>query len=359
MARFFRFLSAFYLLLAFYSSASYFHFLGREIPEKKWVAATDTLKCWSTQGDWNNETDGIKYYFEDFDTGQNGPSNSRRCHHYYNSVRHLTYPYSLSWYTDSKKCPVSYESQWSKQHLCESLHGKNILIVGDSISTQFYQTLVLINTGDTSLNTVNCTVETPHSAHPYINIHFLRNDILTIANVTHDNKEEDHLAYSWATQYEWEPSIKDLNISLVVLNRGAHYVHNNVLVERLTTVFDYLTKKHPTVTFLFRNTPVGHVGCPDLFQSAPYATVPALVGEPSHPDWHWQEIADQNAITRELIHSKYPHIVYFDVYKLTMLRPDHHCLEKGDCFHYCFHSVIDSWAIFFTNIVHLLHQAAS
>lgn len=341
----------------FIGCVSRFHFLGRDIKYDKWKNAMDTIQCWGTQGDWNNETDGIKYYFEDFDTGQNGPSNSRRCHHYYNSVRHLTYPYSVSWYT--KSCPIKYNTQWSKTRLCEALHGQNILIVGDSISTQFYQTLVLINTGDTSLNTINCSLEVPHSNNPYITVHFLRNDILTIQNITHDNREEDHLAYSWATQYEWEPSIETLNISLVIMNRGAHYVKDHVLVERLTSIFDFLPQRHPSVTFIFRNTPVGHVDCPNYFQSVPYDSVPTTVGEPSHPDWHWQEISDQNAITKDLIHTKYPHIIYFDVYKMTMLRPDHHCLEKGDCFHYCFHSVIDSWVIFFTNVAHLLHEAAS
>jgi hypothetical protein len=185
--------------------------------------------------------------------------------------------------------------------------------------------------------------------------------MLTIANVTHDNREEDHLAYSWATQYEWEPSIHSLNISLVIFNRGAHYVHDNVLVDRLTSIFDYITKVHPSVTFIFRNTPVGHKDCSGFFYSEPqwYSTVSEQLGEPSHPEFHWQEIADQSPIARDLIRSKYPHIIYFDVFKMTMLRPDHHCLENGDCLHYCFHSVIDSWVIFFTNIVHLLHQTAA
>lgn len=272
-------------------------------------------------------------------------------------IKGTSYPYNFSWVAEKDTCPSRYQPQWSKHSFCSVFSGHNIMVVGDSLSTQFYQTLVLINTGDTSWNKVNCSAEVGGD-NAFVNIHFFRNDILAIEGITGD-KDYQHEAANPAVarQVEWEPSIRPLNISLLVLNRGLHYVKDDVLLTRYSTLFDYLATAHPQVTVVLRSTPVGHHMCesrPLLME--PLEEIPTTHGS----EFYWQEIADQYNITANLIETKYRNVVFFDVYKMTMLREDRHCKHYNhDCLHYCFHSVVDSWVVFFLNIGQLFSAAAS
>jgi len=339
------------------------HFLGKPITNSKWNHAVDTLKCWSEHGNWQQQPDEVPNYAPDFDTKQNYPANSKQCWAYYTRIKGTHYtPYNISWVAEKETCPTArYIPQWSKKEFCRIYGGHNILIVGDSLSTQFYQTLVLINTADTSLNSVKCTAE-DGIIESIINIHFIRNDILAIKNITGDKDYQHEVVNpAVARQSEWQPSIRALNISLIILNRGLHYVQDDVLLTRYSTLFDYLSDQYPDVTVVLRSTPVGHAGCEGRHHLLPpLETIPTSFRDPKIPEFYWQEIGNQYNITAELITSKYKNnVIFFDVFKMTMLRADRHGMHYNhDCLHYCFHSVIDSWVIFFLNIGLLFTDAA-
>lgn len=338
-----------------------YHFLGKPITKQKWEEASEVLKCWSMKGSWQERVDDIPNYAPDFDTKQNYPANSRQCWAYYTRIKGAPYAYNISWVAEKGTCARRYISQWSKQSFCRVYGGHNIMVVGDSLSTQFYQTLVLINTGDTSLNSIKCDAndDRPESV---VNVRFIRNDVLTIKGVTGDQDyQHEVLNPAVATQSEWEPSIRALNISLLVLNRGLHYVKDDVLMTRYSALFTYLTSTYPDVTILLRSTPVGHAGCEGRHHFLPpLQTMPTTFGDPQIPVFYWEEIASQYNMTAELVTEKYKNVIFFDVFKMTMLRADRHGMHYNhDCLHYCFHSVIDAWVLFFLNIGQLFNDAST
>jgi len=322
-----------------------YYFLKKFLSIEKWNTAISTLQCWSEKGKWINESDGIAYYFEDFDTKVNWPAASKVCFNYYYQYRTMTNPTNLSWITDSDDiCPRSYHHQWSKERFCRAFGGHNILIVGDSINIQLYQTLLLMTTKDTSRVSIDCSVELQGASTSEIvktNVHYYSLD-------------------DWKVNQDRIPI--SLNVSVLIYNRGIHYVEDNMFLKHLSEMFDFVKNKYPNISIIFRNTPVGHPGCETQFASGPLESVPVIakLEAPAHPEFHWKEAAKQNELSWHFIRENYPSVIYWDIYRMTMLRPDRHCQFRNDCLHYCFHSVIDSWVIFLTNMATLFtHESDS
>lgn len=307
-----------------------YYFLNKFIHAEKWNHSKNTIECWSNQGKWLNENDNITYYLEDFDTKMNWPAASTDCFKYYYQYR--TKPHNISWVVDSdSNCYHHYHHRWSKDKFCRDFGGHNILLIGDSINIQLYQTLLLITTKDTSITSIDCSIELQSSAPIHSDVHYYTNDEYKA------NRDK---------------ILSSSNISLVIYNRGIHYLEGNIFISDLTEAFDFIQTKYPNISIIFRNTPVGHPNCGQQFNSEPLQIMPEIssLDAPGHPEFHWKEAAMQNELSQKLIREKYPNIVYWDVFRMTMLRQDKHCQYRGDCLHYCFHSVIDSWIIFLMNI---------
>lgn len=72
-----------------------------------------------------------------------------------------------------------------------------------------------------------------------------------------------------------------------------------------------------------------------------------------NPKWNWDKIYLQNNLVRELIYTKYPQILFWNIYNLTDLRHDSH---RGftvtiDGLHYCMPGPINEWVNLFYNII--------
>ena len=246
-------------------------------------------------------------------------------------------------------CPRKYHHNWSKERFCRAFGGHNILIMGDSIHAQFYQTLLLINNQNTNKTSIDCSIELQSRSPVYSIVHFFR------------SHEKD----DWQVNLNRNHILTTYNISLLIYNRGMWYSNDTDLVSSMTEFFDFMISKHPNINVVFRSTPVGHPGCMTQFSSEPLENVPTIaeIGATAHPQHHWKEVAMQKEMIQNFIRAKYPRVIYWDVYRMTMLRRDRHGLTKfmlgNDCLHYCFHSVIDSWVIFLTNLVSLFSHESN
>ena len=220
----------------------------------------------------------------------------------------------------------------SPAQLCHLISGRNILIVGDSINFQFYASLIqfLWNKKDTNISTTvdsqyrkfshghSTIIHCNENSHSFA-IHFIRNYGLWLN--TKDDSTDGMYYYPWVNE------ISKRNISILILNRGAHYTPNHILLNDLNNTFHYLNENviH-NVTVIWRDTPHGHAGCKANFKDPPMDkdhVIPVAV----LPLRHWEEFHLQNRLVENLLKLHYSWIYYMHVYTMTVRRADSHKLK--------------------------------
>ena len=226
---------------------------------------------------------------------------------------------------------------------CKIIRGRNVLIVGDSLSNQFTSTFIsMLWRNKQQLNltenefhcafrgycpgriSINCLGDAP----PF-NITFVRNFYLSLC---------DGINYT-LPRYEnpWIGRIKDENISIVIMNRGAHNASSSSLVEEMNATLHHLTVHYPTVLFIFRDTPSGHPHCEETLTSEPLQVAKFNYSSLAEHQkgWGWALFEQQNHRVHDLIRAHYPWVIYLNVSFSTALRADSHHLPPTDCLHYC------------------------
>ncbi|GJP86222.1 hypothetical protein CLOP_g16272 [Closterium sp. NIES-67] len=138
----------------------------------------------------------------------------------------------------------------------------------------------------------------------------------------------------------WMGEIAAQNISIVVMNRGAHYIPDDQFERQMRSTLLALRQTHPDLLIIVRNTPAGHPQC--WLHRKP---VKQLLKLP-HTDWHWDGYAAQNEILKRLAEGVGG--VYMDVNASAVWRADGH-IGRWDCLHYCHPGPVDTW-------VQLLHN---
>jgi hypothetical protein len=186
------------------------------------------------------------------------------------------------------------------------------------------------------------------------NITFIRNYALTTNETDLSYPIRPDWADSpWAFILPWVHRIRRDDISIVVLNRGAHYVPDRQLYTELNETFSYLTRHFPDVTVIYRDSPSGHPGCRMDFNVTPRAKATLnYASEDYNWKYNWHNFDSQNTLTKKLIETHYPHIVFMDVSHMTSRRPDGH----SDCLHYCIPGPIDAWVVNFVEVLDILDR---
>lgn len=146
------------------------------------------------------------------------------------------------------------------------------MVVGDSINHEiawsFMNHLVLsgqgyghMSSGDRSNDGVYEMCGDIFGAGNGFKVAFVRNDRLSpVANISVD---------TWRNFYEWPwlDLLKEYDVRLLLLNRGAHYEDDKTFVRALRLIFTILSEHFPHMQVIFRNTPPGNV-----------PSLPALLG---------------------------------------------------------------------------------
>ena len=177
--------------------------------------------------------------------------------------------------------------------------------------------------------------------------------IISIKNIG-ENFIEDDFAHIY----------KRLGVKLMVLNRGAHYEEDEVLLASLNTTLHYLLRSPRTegssgpdggvseqpISIIWRTTPYGHTQYKS-YQYSPPLDYPPL---PQHLNsFNYLHFERQNRLVLRLLEEHYPEVLVLDVFPSTVLRADAH----ADPLHYCHPSgTLFNWVRLFYNAIRLVQQ---
>ncbi len=153
----------------------------------------------------------------------------------------------------------------------------------------------------------------------------LRSDQLSII----ENKTFDSIHGN--ADFPWHGALNKLNISFLILNRGAHYFDNATLLREVNATLHFLRVNYPHISIIWRNTATGHYDSKSDIFHKPLTVPPTKEYLNQKPAFHYVEFEGQNELIYNLINEHYPEIFYLDVYTLSALRED----AMNDNLHYC------------------------
>jgi hypothetical protein len=229
----------------------------------------------------------------------------------------------------SRKCEFT---KWRSQTFCTMLQQATVMIAGDSLSWEHYSSLVQL----LGLHT--------HQGYQHQSHELQMNVGQTVCdgNTRIVYRRDDKLQNLTAAIAHDFPTV-------LVLNRGAHYVNDTELLQDIrhnikevqTWLYDCEAldvKCH----FYWRTSVPGHPHCSANEKPAKsLAEMEARVAEMSNYDnhtinYHWYDYQHQNLLVlKELQASELPYQI-IDAYPINMLRPDEHRSHQGDCLHNCY-----------------------
>ena len=163
--------------------------------------------------------------------------------------------------------------------------------------------------------------------------------------------------------YRRDDKLEDLKHAIVqdfptvlVLNRGAHYTNDTMLLDNVYKNIEVLNKywwkaceQHGLQCHLFWRTSVpGHPLCEQFAEPVnDRAAMEALIANRSNYNehtiqYHWYDYQRQNLLVEKvwLEKANFP-VKILDAYDLNVLRPDEHRAHQGDCLHNCYPGKMD------------------
>jgi hypothetical protein len=220
----------------------------------------------------------------------------------------------------------------------------NMMIVGDSVSegaVKSWHNKFLSDMEVTCPPTDDIAVHPVPDCHNF-NIVGVRNDYVSLTEVDILTGKE--------YQFPWVSKLASHNISLLVLNRGAHFIDDEQLLREVNETLSHVTARHPHVNIIWRNTPHGNHDYKRTMFTAPLSSPPEL--DYDSAPYHYGKFRHQNNLVEELIREHYPRVLYLDVFTATVLRLDSHY----DALHLCVPGIIDTWLQFVYNALLLMAE---
>lgn len=203
---------------------------------------------------------------------------------------------------------------WSTYNMCEIMNGKNLLIAGDSLSQEFFlsmlsslwATLIIppgSDRGDPILATklsnqrYNC-LEICHDL--YLSSCGSMGPVQVSCGDLPSFKigyvHTDHLI---AGENNWMSQVAAQNASVLIINTGAHYQEIQEELRIVNSSLAYLKSNFPELSILYRTTIAGHVNCDALFNSEPLQSIPDE--SHSNPLFHWADIRNRSLALQNFI----------------------------------------------------------
>ena len=344
-------------------------FLGNNISNNDWQLLSDTRESWS-RGKWINGSQDIEYDLF-FPCSHPIVGACRRYERYKRTIPEYKWLPNIQEHNNSTKNGVNQSSTatYSMNLLCRTLGGKKLFLVGDSLTEHWWVYFALTATKNQRI--VQECMDNEDNSHfvridcadyGIVKLYYIRNDPLWVTNPTPNistNKTYGEIEGSMRHIYfnrDWINAIYNDSNTVLILNRGAHYTPDTELMQDIGHLFTYLTKRYPTISIVWRNTPAGHPNCQNF--DTPLLVPPDLTFDRgSIPDnstggsthrYHWNLFAHQNQLVKTFLENNFPSTLFLDVATPTNLRPDHH-VSDTDCLHYCPHSVHDFWVLLLLN----------
>lgn len=263
-----------------------------------------------------------------------------------------------SWKPNKRKS--HYETPWSPENMCRLMNGRNLVFIGDSLSEQMYYIFLSAMHRDILIPKDRAYdkeyIDKKRGAQwdqcdnfcNYWHLATCREDEITLDCGSYPSFKvslikDDHLDLN-----TWWPQFGSRNVSLAIINTGAHFVNDSVI---LANVEDSVKKLHSlNISVIFRTTSPGHPRCETLQHTRPLTaesskrynyTYDSAVG-----NYHYAEFIGQTLKVVDMLHTKHPAVLIMNVHNSTSRRVDVHPVLDHDCLHYCIPGPLVEWVSF-------------
>lgn len=341
-------------------------FLGKDLSSSQWDALQHTTDCLATEGLWKSPAE-VPHRPLHLTTACVGKiTRQAACA----NTSKVNYQWELK---PSRSCRWQENRQltslieFTRESFCRVLQGHHVLAVGDSLTNFLGASLVnaffeglAVDKKDTFATCRRTCMHKCRTTYHFpcralVNASFndvvwtdVRNDHLTLVV-----KSRPYNATSNVLENAWVEYLRYNNgtppVSLLMLNRGAHYVEDGLLIQETRKTLDWLAFHHANVSVIWRDTPRGHTDEERNSTTAPLTTpIPPTDALP----YNWGDFHRQNMLIRELLRKFYRGVLYLDVATMTELRVDTHL----DGLHYCVPGPQGSWLKLLVNVLLLLED---
>lgn len=259
-------------------------------------------------------------------------------------------PYNTwEWKQDDDSCRFL---QWNAELFCNLTAYGQISIIGDSLSWEMYSSL---------LQLLGARVRQKSQ---------------------HESKELDknHIQTSCGsnTKFVWrnDSRLRKVGLSIsedfptiLILNRGAHYVSDDILLDDIRRVIQEVQnwqgecdKRKIRCHFFWRTTVPGHPGCENFTRPVnSISEMENLINDVRlynnvSMEYHWYDFKHQNQLVEHVLNEAKLQLDVIDAYHINILRPDEHRVHQGDCLHNCYPGKMD---VYNRLLLHFLYMHAS
>lgn len=319
---------------------------------KKWQEIEMTMQCWMTNGAWKIDTDKAESHLYEYPC-----TDLRYVHGICEPGGNYSRKSKFHWEVPQNSCDVEY-SRVDQLKFAKLLSGERIMFIGDSITEEFYISFV-----SSFISQKNCLVcghycngtevQTVNTGSYSFQTTSTRNDRFSF-------EESVDMTRMFIEVNFYESFVRN-NITLVVMNRGAHYQETDVVVAEMNRTLHHLFSHHSHLAVVYRNTPPGSPHFGELYLNEPLTSPPpndqgwnTQKGSDSTQPFHWNKFHAQNVDVEAFLKDKFPMVLRLDAYTPTVLRADSHV----DGLHYCIPGPIDEWVTILYNALSLVASSS-
>ena len=250
---------------------------------------------------------------------------------------------SWSWNPNDDSCQLT---AWNRDHFCTVMSQQTILFMGDSLTQEATYAF-----GELMGLRVNDGIGEPGN-YPRYNLEGACNG--TVEAIFH---RADYLRPSTVAQ-----KLQDHFPNVVVLNRGAHYVSDEDLLQAINGIIRCIAvwqarcaETNKRCLLVWRTTVPGHPGCKSAQQPTNdrQAMERLIDVDPRSIEWKWPLFQHQNELVENALTKSNIDYEMLDAYDINILRPDAHRVGFNDCLHNCLNSKLD---VYSQILLHILQR---
>lgn len=337
------------------------HFLGKYYNLTTWLLIKKQVQCIHKYGMWKQDST-VK--FESVQDSSGFGYADEFCE---NVKKGKAWQYT--YVPSPAKCRIK-SSPLSTRNMCQKMKGfGNIYIIGDSMNFQFFISFVNMlqwdffkGRGDQFeqfsredkknkyspfyRHAIEVLCERYDPGLPNFNLTYIRSDRLDLfLDKEAARKASIYLPPRFGTiehfhEYDYIEDLRRNPKSLVVFNRGAHYIQTPRVLQDLRETFTYLTNNFADLTIVWRTTASGHVTEPETtFYDPPLLYAPDYIELQNTDEFNYENFEAQNVEVTKMLSFEFPQILVSDVYHSTLLRTD----SRDDYLHFCIPGPTNEW----------------
>ena len=341
------------------SSSGHIHFLGRRYSHNKWAALKKRVTCLGRNGYWTKDDIPTK---NKLPRNMDVQSPCKTAYNVQNSCINVLNSSCIdySWEVRASKTGGGCEDTmvpFNRNHMCRMIkhgpHTRNILTLGDSVTGQLTVTLANFFYQQTPGRECKELFTTYLGEDPLpCSDDSNKTDIWMVSRRSDRLTLNTEFIYDMKNNFMDQPFLDtlDKNISLLILNRGAHFQEDDLLMNATNATLHFIRQNYPRISIVWRNTATGYLQTQEAFNDPP------LVDEAPPTDiWGWRRFAHQNELMESFLAKHYPEVLYLDVYHMTQLR--HDC--RANDIHFCIPGPTDTYVTYLYNALRIVTSTGS